>query len=70
MSEFTNELELFIGSKEYTVNTAPVGLLLLENGSIICKSEYYTNDTPDCIIIESGENYCGGDLPCKSLIIQ
>jgi len=65
----TLTLELFIGTKEYTVNTAPVGLLLLDNGSIICKSEYHTNGQPDCTIVSSGENYCGGDKPCKALQI-
>lgn len=60
-------LELFIGTKDHTVGSAPVGLLLLENGTIICKSEYKTDSpggsvsTCDCIIVNSGENYCGGD---------
>lgn len=65
MLDYNIELELFFGTKEYTVGTAPIGLLLLENdGTIICKSEYrYTNDEfrCECIIINSGEYYCGGD---------
>jgi len=64
-------LELYVGTKYYTVNDAPVGLLyLLDNGTIICKSEYRHDDgSPECTILESGENYCGGDKPCKSLQI-
>jgi len=65
------ELELFIGTKVYTVNDAPVGLLyIIDSGTIICKSEYSTNGSPDCIIVSSGENYCGGNKQCKSLSIQ
>ncbi len=71
-----NEYEMYIGTKEHTVEDAPVGLLLLENGTIICKSEYKTQRkdgqyTCDCIIVSSGENYCGGDdKKCVSLIIN
>lgn len=66
-----NEHELYIGTREYTVETAPVGLLLLENGSIICKSEYKQNGKCECTIVSSGENYCGGDdKKCVSLIIN
>lgn len=64
------ELDIFISSKDYTVFTAPIGLLLLtHNNSIICKSEYFTNEIPDCIIVSSGENYAGGDVSCKAIII-
>ena len=62
-------LELFVGTKQYTVNSAPVGLLLLECGTIIVKSEYMTEDKPNCTIVQSGENYCGGDRPCCALLI-
>ena len=65
------DLELFVGTKVYTVNTAPVGLLyLLHNGTIICKSEYFKDGHPECTIVSSGENYCGGDAPCRALTIQ
>jgi hypothetical protein len=69
--EFNTQIELFIGTKNYTVNSAPVGLLLLENDTIICKSEY-RNEKGDaeCTIVDTGENYCGGDKPCIQLIIQ
>lgn len=45
------------------VGDAPVGLIELEeSGEIICKSEYKnTQKQCDCIIVSSGENYCGGD---------
>ena len=66
------ELELFIGTKIYTVNTAPVGLLyLINNGTIVCKSEYrHDNGNSECTILISGENYCGGDVSCRSLTIK
>lgn len=42
------------------VGDAPVGLLLLESGEIICKSEYKRNDGQcECIIVGSGEYYWG-----------
>jgi len=65
-------LGLYIGTSKYKVRDAPVGLLLLNSGTIICKSEYRTNGRCDCIIIESGENYCGeGDnAECVSLYIK
>jgi hypothetical protein len=62
----------------YTCNTimsvddAPPGLFLLEeSGELICKSEYITNNGCKCIIVSSGENYCGsGDELCRPIIIQ
>lgn len=67
-----DELELYMGTKDYKVGTAPVGLLLLDDGTIICKSEYRNNDGSSiCTIVESGENYCGdGDnAECRHLHI-
>lgn len=67
-----DQLELYSGVIKYTVGSAPVGLLLLNDGTIICKSEYRTNNKCDCIIVASGENYCGdGDnAECRTLRIM
>lgn len=44
-----------------TVGEAPVGLLVLEeDGELICKSEYHLDSGAcDCVIVETGECYCG-----------
>lgn len=64
-------MELLIGTTKHTVNLAPVGLLMLDDHTIICKSEYYAEDgNAECIIVRSGENYCGGDISCVSLLID
>lgn len=58
--------------ENFMIEDAPAGLLLLDNGSIICKSEYKnTTGLPECIIVDSGEYYCGPvDAACRSLIIK
>lgn len=48
------------------VKNAPVGLFQLDDGEVICISEYSSgNDSlgysRDAIIVSSGENYWGGD---------
>lgn len=62
---------IYFAERWTTVAEAPVGLLQLENGTFICKSEYSTGGSPDCIIVDSGERYCGGyDQKCKSVVIK
>jgi len=58
-----------------SVGDAPVGLIELEeSGEIICKSEYRSGkkqNTCECVIVDTGENYCGGDdLLGWPLIVQ
>ena len=62
-----SKVKFKIGKKTYTVNDAPIGLLLLDDGYIICKSEYREKGEAICTILSSGENYCGGNKDCKSL---
>jgi len=50
-----------------------VGLLLLDDGEIICKSEYHTAaGRCDCTIVSTGEHYCGegDDARCVPLLIS
>lgn len=57
-------------NKWTTVGRAPVGLLQLEDGTLLCKSEYrLPNGACECIIISSGEFFHGqGDSArCKPL---
>ena len=43
-----------------TVGEAPVGLLILTDGCLICKTEYrLPNGRAECYIVESGECYHG-----------
>lgn len=64
------ELELFIGTKTYTVESAPPGLLLLVTGSLIMKSEYRKdNQECECYIVSSGEYYCGSQQTNCTLVI-
>ena len=62
-----SKIKFKVVKKELTVNKAPIGLLLLNNGTIICKSEYSSDKGPICTILSSGETYFGGDANCKSL---
>lgn len=58
------------------VGEAPVGLfLLLETDELICISEYRSGEgkksSRDAYIVNSGENYCGGDdLVGNPVVIQ
>jgi len=45
--------------KETTVGEAPVGLLELSCGEVICKSEYRHKGRCECTIVSSGEGYHG-----------
>ena len=65
------ELELYMGTKKYTIKSAPVGILLTDDNTLICKSEYRKdNGECECYIISSGEFYCGPQHTiCISLII-
>lgn len=68
-----DDLDVYAGSKVQTVGQAPVGLLLLDDGTLICKSEYKTDDARcDCTIVSSGEKYYGdGDgALCRHLVIK
>ena len=64
-------MQVYISGDVRTVGEQEPGLLLLENGSLICKSEYCTNESCDCTIVASGEHYCGdGDAAlCRALIV-
>ena len=62
-----SKVKFKVGKKTLKVNDAPVGLLLLDDGYIICKSEYKERGEAICTILSSGENYCGGNKDCKSL---
>lgn len=58
-----------------TVAESPVGLFELEDGEIICISEYRSGEgknlSRDAYIVSSGENYCGGDkIKGYPIIIQ
>ena len=65
-------MDVYLSEKVTTVRQAPVGLLLLEkNGNLIVKSEYRLHGKCECIIVSSGEHYCGegDDALCKSVIV-
>lgn len=63
-------MRVYICQEEITVAEAPVGLFLLSDGTLICKSEYKINNHCDCIIVESGEHYRGdGDAAKGNSII-
>lgn len=65
-------LRVYKSSDIVTVGDAPVGLLLLCDGTLICKSEYRGADGRcECIIVETGERYCGkGDQArCHPLVV-
>ena len=66
-------MRVYKSSDIVSVGDAPVGLLLLCEGTLICKSEYKCKDGQcECIIVESGERYCGkGDKAlCHPVIVQ
>jgi hypothetical protein len=66
-------MRLYESSDTVRVGDAPVGLLLLSNGTVICKSEYRCSDGKcDCTIVETGERYCGeGDEAlCHPLVVR
>jgi hypothetical protein len=68
-----DDLDVYAGSKIYTVKEAPVGLLVLRDGTLLCKSEYKTDDSRcECTIVSTGERYYGeGDLAmCRHLVIK
>lgn len=61
-------LKVYMNNEEIKVKDAPIGLFVLEDGEIICISEYRSGPgddqskyTRDAYIVSSGENYCGGD---------
>lgn len=67
-----DNLRLYVGTETYKVGNAPVGLLVLLDGTVICKSEYRTDDNRcECTIVESGERYYGNgdEAECKHLLI-
>ena len=55
-------MKVVLTGDRISVGDAPVGLLYLTDcQEIICKSEYVLNGACECVIVSSGENYCGGD---------
>ncbi len=66
-------MRVYKSSDIIKVGDAPVGLLLLCDGTLICKTEHKRSDGQcECVIVESGENYCGkGDAAlCHPIILQ
>lgn len=66
-------MNVYVCEKETTVGDAPVGLLLLNNGELICKSEYRLPDGRcECTIVSSGEAFCGNgnSEKCKPVIVK
>ena len=41
------------------LGNCPIGLFMFK-GELCVKTEYWTNNKPDCYIISSGEYFCGG----------
>jgi hypothetical protein len=64
-------MQVFIADNPTTVEKARVGLLVLDDDSLLCKSEYHQSDGQcACTIVESGENYCGNrNATCRELVI-
>jgi hypothetical protein len=53
-------VRVYLTEESMTVGEAPVGLLLLESGELIMKTEYATNENVcECYIVSSGERYHG-----------
>jgi hypothetical protein len=67
-------MKVYLSEELITVGDAPVGLLVLRDGTLICKSEYHlSNDGPcECIIVDSGEYYHGeGDKAiCHAVVVK
>lgn len=57
------DLLAFKASVKMSVDSAPAGLFLLEDGELICISQYRTGVTNhrEAFIVDGGETYCGGD---------
>jgi hypothetical protein len=52
-------MRVAITEEEMTVEEAPVGLLLLESGEMIVKTEYVQGTACECYIVSSGERFHG-----------
>ena len=61
----------YVSCQTFTIDSAPVGILVLENGTLICKTEYRENDICECYLVASGETYCGEpNAICKSILLD
>ena len=54
-------MKVYICEDMVRIIDAPPGLILLDNNQLICKSEYVVDGNCECIIVASGEYYCGGN---------
>lgn len=67
-------MNVLLSEEKMTVGEAPVGLLKLEDGCLIVKTEYYHDDQKRCMcfLVSSGEYYCGdgNDAYCQALEIE
>lgn len=66
-------MQVYLSEEQTTVGAAPFGLLWLLNLSmLICKSEYHLpSGACECIIVESGESYAGGDEAlCQAIVVK
>lgn len=70
-------MRVYMALEQVTIRDTPVGLLLVTlRGQLLCKSEYKLDTSAvdklcECIIVETGEYWSGGDdAECKPLILQ
>ena len=53
-------MNIYICTEKTTVDDAPIGLMLHDNGIMLMKTEYHNDaGNPEVYIVESGEYYCG-----------
>ena len=72
-------VRVYVRDEWTTVGEAPVGLLLLRDGALLCKTEYTHPETEadpmkrrcTVFIVASGEYYCGeGDAArCRPVLV-
>lgn len=64
-------MNIYVSTQKTTIDDAPIGLMLHDNGTILMKTEYYyISKDPGVYIVQSGKYYCGEmDEVCVQPII-
>ena len=64
------EIISYVSCETFTIDTAPVGILILEDNTLICKIGN-KNGVCECYVISSGKLYCENiGVACKSVLLN